>query len=411
MVKIPNKISSKTDIKFFSFKKNKRHFFNIFWSNANQLALSLQMLLLSVMLVRYGGAELYGQFTYLYSLFVLVGVTSITGVRETVLKAASLNKPYTYNLATKYSFRMSLIGTFIIAVIGLYYLYLHNYTYAFSLLILAPFFSLFSSLQTWKSFYKGKGSFLNIFLLDNVKIILQILTILLILFFNQKVTYILLSYILIESSFNFFLHLKIKREIDSNLAEKGWKKQSYTFTYMDLSSEIFDKADILIMGIFYPPIIIGLYGIVMKVIKAFHSIMRSTINGVLPVFYTKDIPFKYYFFVAFLLAIGSYLVVLFLKPVLLLIYGEEIKEIYLYIQIYAFSLPFSFLNTISNYSLIKYKLNRQIVVNKSVSIAVVLLLYLILIPTYGILGGIASSTAYFFIQFILNYYSLKKASY
>lgn len=385
------------------FTKNKKHLQNIVWSNLSQLALTFQMLAISVLLVRFLGQSLYGEFLFIYSFIAILTVTSVSGIRDVLLKAIAQDKLYTFVIATNFSLRMSFIGLSLLLITGTYFLIQQNYTYALSFLLVAPLFPAYASLQSWKFYYKGLRRFKKIACLDIARVVFQILLITALTFLTKSIVLIIFAYFFLESVINLFFYWRIKKQIVGKNIEKQWKNQSLAVTYMDFSSEIFGKADVLILGAFFSTSVVGLYGITMKIIDAIMLLIKSSITAILPVLYSRDLPYRLLFVISILVGVVSIVGVYLLRPLLSYIYGESIEAAFPYIQLYVFSVPFAFLSRISNYSLVKLNLNKQIVVNKSLAIFVVLLLYLWLIPKYGIVGGILSSSLYFILQFLLNY--------
>ena len=89
---------------------------------------------------------------------------------------------------------------------------------------------------------------------------------------------------------------------------------------------------------------------------------------------------------------------------------RQYPEVVGYAQVYLAVVPFYFLNMIATHLMVKYKLNKEINISRIVSIVTVIILYAVLIPLYGIWGGVISSMFYFIVQLILNLFMLKNRS-
>jgi len=87
-------------------------------------------------------------------------------------------------------------------------------------------------------------------------------------------------------------------------------------------------------------------------------------------------------------------------------YSQKYSEVIVFSQVYLAIIPFYFLNSITNNFLIKYQLNKEINFSRIISIIAVIVLYSLLIPLYGIWGGVISSMLYFISQLIINLFFL-----
>ena len=72
-------------------------------------------------------------------------------------------------------------------------------------------------------------------------------------------------------------------------------------------------------------------------------------------------------------------------------------------------IPVDFLNSISANFLVKYHLNKEIGISRITAIAAVAILYVCLIPLYGVWGGVISSMLYFVVQLAMNLSLLRYA--
>ncbi|MDH4240391.1 MAG: polysaccharide biosynthesis C-terminal domain-containing protein, partial [Phycisphaerae bacterium] len=114
--------------------------------------------------------------------------------------------------------------------------------------------------------------------------------------------------------------------------------------------------------------------------------------------------FYKFFFLSFLVPVVLYPII---KYPILLLYGRECLDVVGFSQLYVFIIPFYFLDTIATHFMIKYKLNREINISRIASMIAVVVLYAILIPLYGIKGGVISSMLYFVIQIVMNLFLLR----
>lgn len=391
-------------------KKNKTYGMNIFLSNLNQVILIIAYLSYSIIFARFGGMGIYGDFLFLTSIFGLLSVISISGVKETILRSVSQGLDRTYTEATKFSFLYSLLGIPILFLIGLYYYYFQSSSLGITLMISSLVFPFFSSLQTWMFIMKGKADFKRLALYNLVIKLVQLIMLIFTITVTRNIIIIFLVYISIESVFNIIYYLQNeKKYVTNTMIDPGWRKQSYTLSVMDLSSAIFGKADIIIMSIFLTSESVAIYGVTMKFVEAFFLGIKSTITAILPQFYNnKRIKINYFYKITYLSIFIPLLLMPIIKYPIIFLYSQAFSEAIYYTQIYLFVIPFFLISTISNHFLIKYKLNNAILNTKSIAVISALIFYLVLIPAYGIIGGIISSILYFVIQSIFNIHVINK---
>jgi O-antigen/teichoic acid export membrane protein len=67
--------------------------------------------------------------------------------------------------------------------------------------------------------------------------------------------------------------------------DNSWKKNSFYLTIMDISSIIFGKADLIIVGSLLSVTELAIYGIVMKIIDLFLKMIKSSVESILPRIY------------------------------------------------------------------------------------------------------------------------------
>ncbi len=391
-------------------KDFKKHNKNIFWSIVNQILIIAGTLIVSILAVRLKGKDFFGDFTFLTSLFGLLFFVAASGTREIIIREVALNKEDVFFSGTKYSFIWSFLGSLFLLIIGFWLKEYKSSQIGTTIMWSALIFPFYTSFQTWMSWYKGKKQYFILAILNAIKLILQISGVVFLMINNYSIMLVVLFFLGIEGVYNLIVCVWIvKKYTQTNQKIFTWKKQSWVLSLMDLSVQIFGKADAVIMGLFFSSTTLAIYAIVMKVIEGFSQIIYSAIQGILPSFYKKENLKIQYFYQYFW---WSFVIVIILLPIIKypieFLYGGEVNEAVRYTQVYLFSLPFFFLAKISNYFLIKYNLDKDIITNKLLAIGLVLVLYLILIPKYNIMGGIVASYVFFIIQFVLNRNSLKK---
>lgn len=375
------------------------YFGKVFWANLNNGFNAVSYLLISVILINNQKETLYGQFIILVSVFSVLSLVSITGIRATVLRALAQGYDKTYLAAAKFSLKFSIIGVVVLCAAGSYYYFCQDKYFGRILLLSILCFPFFSVLNIWEHALKGKARFRLSACLTLIKVTFQLVYVFVITYSTNSLLLFFLGYVILEAAFNIVCFLYVKQKIIGNdNLDKGWKNQSYTMTFLDLSSAIFGKADILIMGVFINPSTVAAYTIIMKINDFFYMVIKNTFLAFLPEFYIKEIKTNLLIKPVLFVVLLSITASIFIGVPVRIAYGEYVGNIAGYSRIYLLALPLYFISTVSNHYLIKTKQNASIFRNKLIAISVTVLLYFVLIPKYGITGGIISSFVYFAIE-------------
>lgn len=381
---------------------------NIFWSNLNQGIITAFALAVSIVLTRLGSKELYGQYLFILGIFGLFSIISIPGVRICVFRTAAQGYDGVYRKATRFSFLWSLFGIPLLVIAGILIYLFKTKILGTGLIAVALFFPFEEGLQNWMLFLKGRSEFRKLAFYNSVKFCINLAAITASIVFTYNIIVILVSYFLVNGGFNIFYHFKVVNSLKNNEVDEAWKRQSLSLTVVILSTVIFGRVDVVLIGALLPFGEVAIYGLVMKFTDVFFRIIQSTAEAIIPNLYqSKKITVRYFykfFLLSFLIPVMLYPLIKY--PVLLL-YGRECFEVVSFSQLYVFIIPFYFLDTIATHFMIKYKLNREINISRIASMIAVVVLYAILIPLYGIKGGVISSMLYFVIQLVMNLFLLR----
>ena len=386
----------------------KPHTPNIFWSNLNQAVTTVFALVVSIVFTRLGDKELYGQYLFILGIFGLFSIISIPGVRICVFRTAAQGYDGVYRRATTFSLLWSLLGIPLLVIAGVLVYLFKARILGIGLIAVALFFPFEAGLQNWMLLLKGKSEFRKLAFYNSIKFFITLIAVTASIVFTKNIVVILIAYFLVNSGFNILYHLKALDSLKNDEVDEGWKRQSLALTVVILSSIIFGKVDIVLIGALLPFGQVAIYGLVMKFTDVFFKIIQSTVEAIIPNLYqSKKIKIGYFyrfFLLSFLIPIILYPIIKY--PVLFL-YGRECSEVVGFSQLYVFIIPICFLNMVATHFMIKYKLNKEINISRIASMVAVVGLYATLIPLYGIKGGVISSMLYFIVQLIVNLYFLK----
>jgi O-antigen/teichoic acid export membrane protein len=381
----------------------RKYFVNVLWSNLNKGMITLFALIISVVFARLTTKELYGNYFFIIAIIGLISLVSMPGIRGVIFKNISQGYEGVYKKTTIFSLKWSLIGIPILILISIYFFLTGRETVGISIFISSFFFPFLTSLQAWMLYFKGTKQFKQLAISNTYKLFFNMVCILLAIIFTKNLIIIIIVYLLVNSSFNLFYHLNILKTLKNNRILNTWKKQSYGLTLMDFSGAVFNQIDIILIGLFLTSSQVAIYGLVMRFVAIFLDGIRSIIDVILPDLYkSKKLVINYffkYFFLAFLIPMILFYLI---KYPIYLLYGNKYYEVITFSQIYIFIIPFFMLANLSKHFLIKYNLNKTINISEIITILITIFSFLLLIPIYGILGGIIGSYIYFISISVIN---------
>jgi len=263
----------------------KPHTSKIFWSNINQGVTTAFALAVSIILTRLGSKELYGQYLFILGIFGLFSIISVPGVRICVFRTAAQGYEGVYRRATRFSFLWSLLGIPLLVIAGIFIYLFKARILGIGLIAVALFFPFEEGLQNWILFLKGRSEFRKLAFYNSIKFFISLLAVTASIAFTKNIVVILVAYFLVNSGFNIFYHLKVVNSLKNDEVDEGWKKQSLSLTIVILSTVIFGRVDVVLIGALLPFGEVFVYGLVMKFTDVFFRVIQSTAEAVVPNLY------------------------------------------------------------------------------------------------------------------------------
>jgi O-antigen/teichoic acid export membrane protein len=324
----------------------KPHTSNIFWSNLSQGITTASALAVSIVLTRLGNKELYGQYLFILGIFGLFSIISVPGVRICVLRTAAQGYDGVYRRATRFSFLWSLLGIPLLVIAGIFIYLFKARILGIGLIAVALFFPFEEGLQNWMLYLKGRSEFRRLAFYNSIKFFISLAAVTASIVFTGNIIVILVAYFLVNSGFNIFYHLKTVSSLKNDEVDEGWKRQSLALTIVILSTIIFGRVDIVLIGALLPSGDVAIYGLVMKFIDAFFRVIQSTVEAIVPNLYqSRKITIRYFYKFVLL----SFLVPIILYPLIkypvLFLYPKDVSDVVGFSQLYVFIIPFYFLNS------------------------------------------------------------------
>ncbi|MFB6245128.1 MAG: oligosaccharide flippase family protein [Candidatus Nanohaloarchaea archaeon] len=382
---------------------------NIFWMNFYQFLNISTSLLVSVAFARLASQSLYGQYIFVISIVSFLSLVSMPGVRTTIFRSVSQGNESFYVDATKFTVLWSLAGIPLLLAIGLYLYSTRAPVVGGSIILASVFFPFMYSLQNWKNLLKAKEEFQSFVVYEtSISVTRAVLIIGLLVIQPQNLLSILLAYFASSAILNiyFFARSLGKVSIDGDKIE--WKKESYEYTLLNLTSYTFSKMDRVLIGLFLPFNQLAIYNIAVKITDTGFKFIKSSIEAVLPGFFREEYRFSDFYPVFILLFLVPILLYPLVKYPILFLYSSKYAASVFYAQIYLFAVPFYFMAYVSGQALVKEGLSTEVNKARIASVAVFILSAVALIPSIGILGAVVASLAYYPVQILFCLYYLRE---
>ncbi len=387
---------------------------NSFWMTSASVTSIVSKLIFSVVFARIASKELFGNYNLILSIFSLATIISMPSFNVAITRALSKGYDGTYKKAVRTMLSFGFLGIPAVFLLGLYYYYKIKLI-GITLMASALLFPLYSPFQAWTTLLQAKEKFKSYAIYSLIyNIVLHGLVILVMLLTKLNISFIFLSYISLTVALNLIFYMITKKELKNNKLEKGWKKTGYKLVYSVVFNRAYSYLDKITLMFFLNAEMLAVYSIATVIAENLKAMMNNIIRVYVPKLFRASLadllksPKKRlaYFFI--FSGIGCVILAALVPWIIKILYSDKYTASIIYAQLYIMIIPFYVLSVVSGQILIKEK-KENIYVSSLVSAgAINILLYLVLIPLFGIIGAVLSSIMFYAIQsFIRAYYVLR----
>jgi O-antigen/teichoic acid export membrane protein len=382
-----------------------------FWVVFGRVGISIMAAIKMIAFGRYASQDVYGTYAFIISMTAILEIFSISGINTSLIKAIAQKKDGTLKLAVREKLKFSLIGSLCSLLIGGWYLYNQNYPLSIAFLIIAIFLPTQSVFPIFSSFWIGKQNFRKNSKYEFLSFSgVALITISVILLTNNPVL-IIIAFFVSHSFLNGILLSKTlkKKENDEIMPEaiSFGKNLSVMSAIAVLASQV----DKIILWKFFGPIPLAIYSFARTPIQQIQSIVPI---GTLafPKIGEKNFQeiksglikkFKNLFLLFLPLTALVVIVAPYFYRIILPQYIDSIPYFQAFSLLLLFS-PFAILST----SLLSEMKKRELYIIQIVMPLSKIVLFLALIPFFGIWGIIFSIITSELIGNILVFYFFKK---
>ncbi len=253
---------------------------NGFWVMIRQIIAAIAGLVILVILTRYISQAVFGQYQFVLSTLSVCMIFALPGMGTSLVQAIAQKQDGFYRQAFRLSLRASLIGSLVLAIIGICFLYSNTQVSSgfFAVAFLFPFLSVFI---LWESFLQGRERFdlvaKNVIVLSVLQVIVISMAVF---FFPQNVAMLVLAYGLSAAFLNVYFYRLSLSLIRNDISDDQSVQFGYFMTRMNVWGILSEQIDKILIGIILGPVqlavyaVISFFGVRIKdVVKSFTSML------------------------------------------------------------------------------------------------------------------------------------------
>jgi O-antigen/teichoic acid export membrane protein len=385
-----------------------------FWLSIGQGVSMLSAFLLSIAFANLIPSEVYGHYRYILSLSALLSIPSLSGMQTSINRAAAQNLDGILKKGMHTSAKYGLLGGLASLTIALYYFLNNNIDLTFSFLIIAFFAPILGPLNSYSSFLQGKKEFKLITKINVIRELILFSLTLATLYFTNNVFTILLVYFSSRTIINICLTwftLKYK------VANNNYTKESLGFgkhlSLMGIFEIIAGQIDKVLIWHYLGGAQLAIYSFAMAPLGQIQGlIMKNIVTLALPKLaeskienIKKTLPLKIYKLlgIVFVIAIVYFLLAPFFYSTFFPQYVESIKYSRLYL-LAIIPMPVGLLSTV----LVAHGRKKELYILSFSLNILKIVLFLILLPFYGVLGAISTLVVVNILGYAQQFYYFKK---
>jgi len=367
-----------------------------FWWIFGRIFSFLASFLILMAFARFATKEVYGAYQYIISMSAMIGLILLPGLDIALIRSVAQRKEKTFFLCEKEKLKFGVLAFSVFLIISLWYFIHKNFELTLSFLFAGIFLPLLSIFSLYLAFWQGRKRFdlqNKYFVAHNLLAALILISFIIL---KPKIAYIIFGYFFAFTFSTFLFWLLTRKEINRKTEED---KEAISYgkhlTIMSIPGSVSAQIDNVIMWQFIGPVQVAIYAYALRLVERISELIpfsalafpkmaeknlkedrvkRSIFDKFLKLFWFS-IPFTIFY-------------ILFC-PIFFKIFFPAYKESIIYSQVLALTLIFSPFSFLSTAFLAEVKKRELYILNFAPQILKIILFF-ILIPLFGIWGGVSS---------------------
>lgn len=366
------------------------------WLGILQVVAVFMGLILSIAYAHFLPKDSFGVYKYILSFVSVVTAFSLTGMDTAIIQAISRG----FEGALKQGFRTYIRwsgGSIAILIAGAcYYIFYHEYTIAISLLIATALSPLLNGWQMYSPFLQGKKDFKRLakygVLLNTVPALIIIGTI----YITNNPIMIVLAFFSSNTIMAALFYYRVLRLYKpNNMTDSQTAAYSKHLSFINLLGVTANNLDTILIFHFLGAAPTAIYSFAYAPVKQLRNITKILGNLILPKYGTRTIPeLKQTILgktVRFSIVMSAIMIVyIILAPYFYRLLFPQYLDSVLYSQALALLLIFGALGIFFGQALTAHMKTRELYISNVTTSVMRIVLFFILLPSYGIWGVIAA---------------------
>ena len=385
-----------------------------FWLSLGNVIIIIGSLATAVAFANLIPKEVYGQYRYAISIFAILKLFTLGGMGTAVSRAVAMGYEGSVIQAIYKKIKWGTIGALSGLAISLYFYFNGNIALAITFLIVGLFVPFFETFNIYSSYFNGKKLFSNFAKYNAILEITTSIILVIVLFLTDNLYIILLSYFLSYTILRLLLlAITLNKYRLNNKVDPRTMSYGKHLSAMNILTSIANNIDKIILWHFLGAVMVALYSFALAIPNQIKVATNELKTLALPKFSAADPAI-----IKKTLAKKVFKACLFLAPIVFIyiiaapfifkIFFPKYTEAVLYSQIFSISILFTPQALFLTYLESQMK-KKQLYFTSFFSPSLRILLFLILIPPFGIMGAIISFMAARAINFASLYYLFKKS--
>lgn len=388
----------KLDIKYFSK--------NSFYILLKQGITGFFGFLLSFTLARTLTRFTFGEYNLFLSILGVLSIFSLPGMLDAILNSVVKGFDHSYIEGTRLSFKASFLSFPLIFLIALFYFLNNQPTVSLLLLTSVIFFPFYNGLNSFEYFLTAKEKFFEVMLSTALLSFAVNLVTLLVALFTGKIFLIVFAFLLVNAVVKLSIFSYTRRLVKkgSNV-DPEMKRFGLFLTLLSGFSQIVNNFDRIILGYFSGLSSLALFSIA-NILPSFIEKTFYSLQGIMTPKIIKEgkrgnrETIKRHLIKIIFLSIFVFLVIYFAAPFFIKIFfGAKYEEAIKFSQLLSVQLVFSLANSMLGNIITFQQRSKSMIFFTFYPALPRMILYLILIPKFGILGLILSLLVSKFLAF------------
>jgi len=367
-----------------------------FWWILGRVFSLLAGFLILMAFAKFATKEIYGAYQYVISMAAMIGLICLPGLDTALIRAIAKQKEKTFFLCEKEKLKFGFFAFLVFFIISLWYFFKKNLELAVSFFIAGVFLPFLSIFSLYLAFWQGKKKFdlqNKYFVAHNL---LAALILILFIVFKPKITFIIFGYFFSFTFSTFLFWLLTRKRINRETEED---KETISFgkhiTLMAIPGSIAGQIDNVILWQFIGPVQVAIYAYALRLVERISELIPFSALA-FPKMAERDLKtdrVKRSIFDKFLklfwFSIPFTILYILFCPIFFKIFFPAYKESIIYSQVLALTLIFSPFSFLATAFLAEAKKRELYILNIAPQILKIALFF-VLIPFFGIWGGVFS---------------------